>query len=213
MLNKPTESTGGNSIDKGVFLSEGKVIKVVDKSTHPDFPNREVTMTSKGKSVDILFEMTYKDGDTERTKKIFGAYEKDQIDGTITNWRSWGNEALIFIFALLTEDTIRKGITPTFAVTQSLLDALAGKVFKEVRYCSGSYHDGEGKEKLSTNTWKYFPHTVSDDEITAQWNAAKGKIKNYKPAIADKLGNKNAAFDAAFPFGENKPQVNPDDIM
>jgi len=213
MLNKPKESAGSNSIDKGVFLSTGTIVKVVDKSTHPDYPNREVVMTSKGNPVEILFEVTYKDEtEQERTKKIYGFYKKDEIDGSILNWRDWGNEALNFIFALLNEDTISKGITPAYAVKQSLLDALKGKAFKEVRYCSGSYHDQEGKEKMSTNVWKYFDFTVSDEEITKQWNASKNKLKNYKPALADKILKPNS-IDAIFPYGENKPAVDTDDIM
>jgi len=212
MLSKPIESTGGNSIDDGVYLSEGKIIKVVDKSTHPDYPNREVVTTKKGEPVEILLEVTYKDGDTERTKKIFGAYEKDKIDGTITDWRTWGNEALIFVWALLSEETIAKGVSKSGAIQQSLLDAFVGKVYKEVRYVSGEYRDSEGKEKMSMSCWKYFPYNISDDAIKDQWFKAKGKIKNYKVAIYHKIMKPNS-MDAIFPYGDNAPKVDPDDIM
>ncbi len=209
-LNKPTESTGGLSIDKGVILSTGTIIKVVDKSTNPDYPNREKVMTSKGNPVEILLEVTYKDEtEQERTKKIFGFYEYDKIDIRIINWRAWGNDALNFVTALLSEDTIEKGLTDNFGIKQSLLDALSGKAFKEVRYVTGSYLDDEGKEKLSYNTFNFFDFKVSDDDVKKAWEARKSKLKNYKPALVDKV-NPKSDVDTTFSYGDNVAQ---DDVI
>lgn len=213
--NAPQESSN-NSIDKGVYLSQGRVLTVVDKSTHPAFPAREKTLVNKKDKngnqrqapVDMLLEINYLDeGGEERSMKLFGDYEKDFVSGNIKNWKSKGNRVSEFIFLLLTEDEISAGVNADWSMNEKLFKAMEGKLFKEVRYAKGIYQK-EGENKLSTTTWRFFSFDTDINAIIEEWEKAKRLLKNYKPDAVDVVSPQsssdgNAAFNEAFPFGAN----------
>lgn len=217
MPSKPTESTGGNSIDKGVYLSSGTIKSVQDRSNHPFHKNREIIYNSKGDPIDMLLEVVYDDENgAERTKKIFGFYKKDKVSIEPEDWRTWGNEASQFIFAVLTEDEVAKhtaGKNGT-AILPSMLPLFVGRSFKEVRYVSGKYFDDKGVEKMSTTVLNYFPFETSDEDIKTAWLKVKNSVKGaykYSPQIVDELAPKSTNIDDVFPFGENVKPV--DDVI
>lgn len=211
--NAPQESTN-NSIDKGVYLSQGRVLSVIDKSTHPAFPAREKTLVNKkdknGNSrpapVDLLLEVNYlDDSGEERSMKLFGDYEKDFVSGNIKNWKSKGNRVSEFIFLLLTEDEISAGVNADWSMNDKLFKAMEGKLFKEIRYAKGIYQK-DGENKVSTTTWRFFSFDTDINAIIEEWEKAKRLIKNYKPDAVDVVSPQsdgNAAFNEAFPFGAN----------
>lgn len=212
--NAPQESSN-NSIDKGVYLSQGRILSVVDKSTHPAFPAREKTLVNKKDKngnqrqvpVDLLLEVNYLDeSGEERSMLLFGDYEKDFISGNIKNWKSKGNRVSEFIFLVLTTDEINAGVNPDFSMNEKLFKAMEGKLFKEIRYVKGIYQK-DGQNKLSTTTWRFFSFDTDVNAIIEEWEKAKRLLKNYKPDAVDVVSpskeQNNAAFDEAFPYGAN----------
>jgi len=220
---KPTESVS-NSIDKGVYLSKGRITDVKDLSNHPNYKkpaDQVVKVKRKDKGgnlqevpVDLCLEITYlTEQSEERSFRLFGDFVKDLVDGRVTNWKSVGNQVSTFLFTICEEAEVTKFVRDDMSINGDVLKSIiSGKVFKEVKYVTGTYQK-DGQTKMSTKSWKFFKHDDEDEYIASEWETAKMKdsyVKRmYKPDVVDVLSSQKSDIDTVFPYGANAADEDP----
>jgi len=211
---RPKESIV-NSIDKGVYLSLGRITAVQDFSNHSSYKKPEPLMIKKKDKngvpydapADLCIEITYEteNGD-ERKFKLFGGYNKDITTGIVKSWSgSKANKVSEFLYTILTDDEISSFIRDDYSIDETKMNvAMVDKTFKEVKYVAGTYLK-DGESKMSTRTFKFYNHLTEETDIVAEWEKAKVIDRyireSYKPDVVDILssGNNNAAFNEAIP--------------
>ena len=213
---RPQESTV-NSIDKGVYLSTGKITGVQDFSNHSSYKKPEPLMVKKKDKngvqydalADLCLEITYEtESGDERKFKLFGGYNRDITTGTVKSWiTSKSNGVNNFLFTILTDEEYSKFVRDDWAIDEVVMNkVMVGKAFKEVKYVAGTYQK-DGDTKMSTRTWKHFNHLVEDTDIVIEWERTKITDKyirdTYKPDVVDIFSSQKSDLNTVFPYGDN----------
>ena len=185
-MDKPGE--GGQKIGKGVFLSTVQIVKVEDKSTHPRYKDREITMTKAGNPAELWLEVTTQEEgrDFERKQIFFGFYKSDKITGHIKGWNSFGNGVYEFLFVMLgSHEAVENYVQDDWSLPEKINIQFIGKKYQKVSFVSGIYSK-DGEDKPSYRDWnKIFPESTSENEIKEVWKRASVNLKTYTPDVID----------------------------
>lgn len=215
------------NIDTGVYIQQGQIVDITDKSRNPMGEIDETCLFKSGKTIDQWFVVEIDMGDFKRKFQLISNYQIDKVTGAVTGISKY-SKILNLMVEVLKEDRVVKAKNPVkledyskmffgadFMIVEKFRDMLLNRTVKFVTYPTGIYEGTAGKKSLNTDLFYFYNIDEDGLAIEKEWNASKNRLRNFNPEVVQEVYGKQVKKDntSSFNYGENQTVVEEDDVI